>query len=72
MKVVPKFLSVTNAILMLIMLQMSPAIDVWLFLVPNAHPRPHHGIGNGAKQTHQKKSGLGQGKAQQAPERQLR
>lgn len=48
---------------MLIMLQMSPAIDAESFLVPNAHPWWCHGLGNDVKQNLRKKSGLGQGKA---------
>lgn len=46
---------------------MSPGIDVWSFLVTNAHPRLYNGVEIEAKQTHQKKSHLGQGKAAASP-----
>lgn len=64
---VPFRYQVTDAISVLTMLQMSPAIDVWLFLVSNAQPRLYNGIEIEAKQTHQERSHLGQGQAAASP-----
>lgn len=66
---IPISYQVTNAISMLIMLEMSPVTAAESFLAPNAHPRWCHSIGNGAGQDFQKeevrsRTGQGSSKAQ--------